>query len=110
MNLSQKIEKLLDDKKAADIKIISIEERNALADYFIIASGSSSIQVKALCDHLEEELEKEEIRPRHIEGYNEATWILMDYGDVIVHIFYRETREFYSLEDIWTKTNEMKGE
>ena len=101
-NLAEKIVKLLDDKKAEDIKILNIEELTSIADCFVIASGGSNVQVKALCDHVEEELRKKNIFPKHTEGYRNASWILLDYGSVIVHIFNRETREFYKIENLWT--------
>ena len=109
-NLAEKIAKLLEDKKAQDVNVIDVEGKSPICDYFVIASGNSNTQVKALCTHLEEELEKDNIRPKHIEGYAGATWILMDYGDVIVHIFYYETREFYSLEDMWEKAQNAQIE
>jgi len=107
MNLAEKVANLLEDKKARDVKTIDVQGVTTVADYFVIASGSSSLQVKALCDILEEELEKDGIRPRHIEGYNDATWILMDYLDVVVHIFYYETREEYTLEELWSKAPQL---
>ena len=109
-NLAEKIVKLLEDKKAQDVAKISVTDVTTISDYFVIASGGSNTQVKALCDTIEEELEKDGIRPKHIEGYKEASWVLMDYYDVVVHIFYHETREFYSLEDLWSKTQELEGE
>jgi len=102
-NLGERIVKLLEDKKAVDVKLLDVKDVTTIADNFVIASGNSTLQVKALCDILEEELEKDDIRPKHIEGRNEATWILMDYLDVVVHIFYHETREEYTLEDMWNK-------
>ena len=91
----------LEDKKAVDIKVIDIEKVSTLADYFIIASGTNRNQVQALAENVEEMLEKAGYRPKQIEGYQNANWILMDYGDIIVHIFSREDRLFYDLERIW---------
>lgn len=91
----------LEDKKAQDIKIIDISEVSVMADYFIIASGSNRNQVQALADNVEEKLHKENINPRQIEGYQTANWILMDFNDIIVHIFNEEDRLFYNLEKIW---------
>ncbi len=102
-NLIDKISIILDSKKALDIKIIDIKESTTIADYFIIASGTSSTHVKSLADNLEEELKKEKIYPNKIEGYESSVWILMDYGEVIVHIFTLKERENYSLEDLWEK-------
>ncbi len=91
----------LEDKKADDIKIIDISNVSVMADYFIIASGSNHNQVKALADNVEEKLHEAKIRPRQIEGYQTANWILMDFNDIIIHIFNEEDRLFYNLEKIW---------
>jgi len=96
-----KIVKLLDDKKAVNISVLDITGLTTIADYFIIATGNSLIQVKALCDHLEKEMAKEGVRPNLKEGYNTANWILLDYDGIVVHIFYPETRDFYKLEHVW---------
>lgn len=93
--------KALEDKKGADIKIIDIQSVSVLADYFIIADGSNPNQVQAMADNVEDVLEKAGYERRQIEGYQNANWILMDYKDVIVHIFCREDRLFYDLERIW---------
>jgi|InofroStandDraft_1065614.scaffolds.fasta_scaffold31968_2 iojap-like ribosome-associated protein len=93
--------KALEDKKGEDIRIIDIREVSVLADYFIIASGSNANQVQAMTDNVEEVLGKAGYEPRQIEGYRSANWILMDYGDIIVHVFCREDRLFYDLERIW---------
>ncbi len=91
----------LDDKKGEDIRIIDIADISVMADYFIITGGNNKNQVQALFDNVEHELGKLEINPRHVEGYNTANWILLDYGDVIIHIFNQEDRLFYDLERIW---------
>lgn len=91
----------LEEKKAEDIKIINIEEVSVLADYFIIASGTNRNQVQAMADNVEETLGKEGVNPKQIEGYQNANWVLLDYGDVIVHVFDEENRLFYDLERIW---------
>ena len=93
--------KALDDKKAKDIKILDISGVSVLADYFIIASGSNRNQVQAMADNVEEVLGKAGVHPKQIEGYQTANWILMDYGDVVIHIFDEENRLFYDLERIW---------
>ena len=87
----------LEDKKAQDIKIIDISEVSVMADYFLIASGSNRNQVQAMADNVEEQLAKEGVHPRQIEGYQTANWILMDFNDIIVHIFNEEDRLFYNL-------------
>lgn len=91
----------LEDKKAEDIKIIDIQNVSVLADYFIIANGSNPSQVKAMVDGVEEALGKAGYICKQIEGYGAAGWILMDYGDIIVHAFSKEDRLFYDLERIW---------
>ena len=91
----------LEDKKGEDIRIIDIRQVSVLADYFIIASGSNANQGQAMTDNVEEILGKSGYEPRQIEGYRNANWILMDYGDIIVHVFCREDRLFYDLERIW---------
>ena len=95
--LLNKIVKILDEKKAIDVK--------TLADYMVVASGTSTTHIKALADNVEEELKKENILPHKIEGYNSNSWILMDYLDVIVNIFTETDREHYKLEDLWEKLN-----
>lgn len=95
------IKNTLEEKKANDVTIIDITELSCMADYFIIASGRNVNQVHAMADFVEEKLAKEGIKPSHIEGYRNANWILMDFGDLIVHIFDDESRSFYDLERIW---------
>lgn len=91
----------LEDKKAEDIRVIDISEVSVIADYFVIAGGGSKNQIQALCDNVLEKLGRAGYPERQIEGYNTANWILIDFGDVIVHIFDRENRLFYDLERIW---------
>ncbi len=91
----------LEDKKGEDIRVIDIREVSVLADYFLIASGSNTSQVQAMTDNVEEILGKAGYHCRQVEGYQSANWILMDYGDIIVHVFCKEDRLFYDLERIW---------
>ena len=88
-------------KKAQDIKIIDIEKVSTLADYFIIASGTNRNQVQAMADSVSETLGRAGVEPKQMEGYQTANWILLDYRDVVVHIFDEENRLFYDLERIW---------
>lgn len=97
----KKIAQILDSKKAININAIDIRGLTTIGDYFIVASGSSTTQVKALADEVETELSKLGIKPKSIGGYQSAIWILLDYYEVIVHIFYEDTRNFYSLERLW---------
>lgn len=103
--LAQEISRLLDSKKGVDIEVIKIDELTVLADYFVICSGTSTTQVRALADEVEFQLrDKQQIYPLHVEGYSSSTWILIDYGSVVVHIFTGDTRSFYSLERLWSDT------
>lgn len=92
---------VLDAKKAHDIRAIRVEDLTIVAGYFLFASATSTTQAKSLADELEFQLKGQGVTPSRVEGYQSAQWILLDYGEVIVHIFYGETREFYSLERLW---------
>ena len=91
----------LEEKKSIDTNIIDVAHISTLADYFIVASGTNKNQVQAMADETEERLGRAGYLPKHIEGYATANWILMDYGDIVVHIFDEENRVFYDLERIW---------
>ncbi len=92
----------LDDKKGCDVKVIDISEVTVIADYFVIAGGNNRNHIKTLCDNVEEKLIKEYGRsPKNVEGYTNASWILMDYEDIIIHIFSEEDRLFYDIERLW---------
>ncbi len=93
--------KALEDKKGEDIKIIDISNVSVLADYFIIANGTNKNQVQALVDNVQEELDKVGVQVKQVEGYRMGNWILLDYGDIIIHVFSKEDRLFYDLERIW---------
>lgn len=98
----------LEDKKAEDIRIIDISEVSVIADYFIIASGSNRNQIQTLCDNVQETLGRAGYPEKQTEGYQTANWILMDFGDVIIHIFDRENRRLYDLERIWRDGRHME--
>ena len=93
--------KALSDKKAHDIVTVDVADQTIMCSYFVIASGSSTTQVRALGDHVEEELEKKGLKALRKEGLREGRWGVLDYGDVIVHIFNDESRLFYYLERLW---------
>ncbi|MCI9601397.1 MAG: ribosome silencing factor [Lachnospiraceae bacterium] len=95
----------LEEKKAKDLKLLDISDVSVLADYFVIASGSNHNQVQAMADEVEEKLGKAGFTPKQVEGYQTANWILMDYQDIIIHIFDEENRLFYDLERIWRDGN-----
>ena len=102
--LLKKIEKILSDKKAENILTYDVRDKSSLADYFVIATGTSSTHIKAIADNLDTDLKKENIMPRKIEGYNTGSWILLDYNEVIVNIFTELERQKYNLEEILEKT------
>ncbi len=92
----------LSEKKAIDLRVIDISQISIMADYFIIASGANVNQMQAMCDNVRDKLAGSGIVARQVEGYDSAGWILMDYGDVVIHVFDRENRSFYNLERIWS--------
>ena len=91
----------LDQKFGKNIVILDISEISTIADYFIITDAGNPNQVQAMVDGVEESMHNNELNLRHIEGVNRADWVLMDFGDILVHIFNKETREFYDLERTW---------
>ena len=94
--------KALDEKRGKEIAAIEVTDLTALADYFVIASGSSNTQINALCDSVEKAMkEQADENPLRREGYRDGTWVLLDYGSVVVHVFSQEARDFYSLERLW---------
>lgn len=104
MDIKKKVEiitKALDDKKASNIEVLDVAEQTSLGDYFIIASCQSTVQVRACVDEVEEKMEEAGLIVNHKEGYRGGSWILMDYGDVIVHVMQQEIREFYAIERLW---------
>ncbi|MBU9735236.1 ribosome silencing factor [Diplocloster agilis] len=104
-NISREMAQLacvaLEEKKAEDIRIIDISQVSVLADYFIIANGTNRNQIQALVDNVDKVLHQAGYDMKHQEGYNTANWVLLDYGDIIIHIFDPENRLFYDLERIW---------
>lgn len=91
----------LDKHLAKDIAVIDVKEISSITDYFVFATGGSNTQVKALCDYVENDMAAAGVTPLRIEGYATARWILLDYGQVVLHIFLKEAREFYDLERLW---------
>ncbi|MHB1485438.1 MAG: ribosome silencing factor [Saccharofermentanales bacterium] len=101
--MAETIKELLDNKKGIDIQIINLEGKTVIADYFVIATGTSTPHVRALSDEVQLKMkEKYNILANHAEGYESGRWILLDYGNVIVHVFHAEDRAFYSLEKLWS--------
>lgn len=99
--LSDKIANLIFEKKGSDVKVIEIKAISGLTDYFVLCSADSDVQVKAIADHVEHTLRDEAVRVWHKEGYTSLNWVLLDYVDVVVHVFKTEAREFYNLERLW---------
>jgi len=101
LEIAEIIMSAVSDKKGKDILLIEVSEKLPITDYFVLASGGSSIQVRAISDGVEMKLKESGILPLRIEGHREGRWILLDYGDVVVHVFHEEEREFYGLERFW---------
>lgn len=91
----------LDSKKAEDIRVIRISDKTIIGDYFVIANGTSSTHTKALADEVEFKLGEAGVKPKQVSGANGSNWIVLDYSDVIVHVFSKDMREFYDLERLW---------
>mgnify|MGYP000971014945 FL=1 len=101
LELAKEAAKILDDKKAIDLKIIGIKDISVLADYFVLATGTSSTHVKSLADEVEFKLKQLGKSPEHVDGYRSNSWVLLDYGSVMIHVFTSEAREFYNLDRLW---------
>lgn len=99
---------ILGGRKAEDIKAIDIGGLTIIADYFLIASGNSNTQVRALAEEIEVKLTQAGVEPLRVEGKQSATWVILDYGSVIIHVFHRETRNFYNLERLWADGKEVE--
>ena len=110
MTRDQKLEiivKALDSKKAEDIKVIKIGDLTVIADYFVIADGTSSTQTKTLAEEAEFRMKENGEEPLRVQGNNGSNWIILDYGDIVVHVFSRDQREFYNLERLWRDGEEV---
>lgn len=108
LEIAKSAAKILSEKLAKDVLILKIEGISALADYFVIASGNSLSQVKALNEYVDNGLAKQDVFARKVEGEQNANWILMDYNSVIVHIFETEARKFYSIERLWADAPQIE--
>lgn len=107
IELSEKIVQILDKKKADDVKLLKIRDLTILADYFVIAGATSTTQVKSLVDEVDYQLSQIGLQPSFIEGYNSNNWIVLDYHDVIVHVFLKDAREYYDLERMWADAEQI---
>jgi ribosome-associated protein len=102
---AERIVEILESKKAKDISIVDVEGKTILADRFVIATGQSVTHIKSLAGDVEFQMkDKYSCVPDHVEGYDTGRWILLDYGDVVVHVFHEEERDFYSLEKLWQRS------
>ena len=99
--LSQFVAELSLEKKAEDVIIMDLREVTSITDYFVICSGDTDAQIKAICDHIREQLEQNDIKIWHVEGYQFLNWVLIDLVDVVIHIFRPEVRDYYGLERLW---------
>lgn len=108
--MAKKLAEALDGKMAQDIKILEISDLTVLADFFIVATGTSTTHLKTLNDTCEYTMEQLGERPHHIEGHMAGNWILMDYGAVVVHLFLQDTRAFYSMERLWADAKQWNVE
>ena len=106
--IALKAAKILDSKKAKNIKIIYVNKQTIIADYFVIAHGTSRTQVNALADEVEYQLGLEGTDPSKVEGRGQGTWVLLDYDSVLVHVFNPQSRDFYNLEKLWADGEEIE--
>lgn len=110
-NVKQQVREALEaarEKKAEDISVLEMDKAtSAFTDYFVICSGSNPRQIQAISDEIEERLARERLRPTHVEGYNQAEWVLLDYVDFVVHIFSESARKFYDLERLWKSAKRL---
>ena len=99
-----------EDRKAVELRVLHLEKVSDFTDYFLICSGTSERQVQAIADAVQEKMREERVRPLHVEGFNRGQWVLLDYGDFVVHIFQEEPRRFYSLERLWGDAPDVTNE
>lgn len=99
-----------DGRKAVDLKVLHLQKVSDFTDYFLICSGTSERQVQAIADAVQEKLREKRVRPLHVEGYNRGQWVLIDYGDLVIHVFQEEPRRFYALERLWGDAPEVTAE
>ena len=95
------------DKKASDVVVLDIRSLTVVADYFIICSGNSNTQVQAIAKNVRDKMEKRGVHMKSMEGYDEARWVLLDFGDMVIHVFRQEEREFYNLERVWGDAQQL---
>ena len=108
LDVAKAIEKFLDDKKGRDIKVLHVEDVTSIADYFVVCTATSNTHAKALSGEVEYQLERRGVNAYHIEGRENNSWVVLDYCNVIVHIFNREARDFYNLEKLYENTTTVE--
>ena len=98
------------EKKAEDVTVLELEKGSGgFTDYFVVCSGTNPRQIQAICDEVEDRLRRTGLRPAHVEGYNQAEWVLLDYVDFVVHIFSEKARKYYDLERLWKSARRMEA-
>lgn len=100
----------IEERKGDDLRVLHLAQISSLADYFLICSGNSERQVQAIAEGIQERLKADHVRPSHIEGFKPGRWILLDYGDFVVHVFDRETRAYYGLDKLWADASDVTRE
>lgn len=100
----------VEDRKAVGLRVLELGAISSLADYFLICSGTNERQVQAIADAVVERLREDKVRPHHVEGYDPGRWVLLDYGDFVVHVFDESTRAFYALEKLWADAPDVTAE
>lgn len=109
--IAAEITAILESKNGQDLELLAVEDKTALADYFILVTGTSTTHIKTLADEVIFQLrERFDLLPHHVEGADGRRWILLDYGDVVTHIFHPEERDYYSLERLWTATGNCRDQ
>jgi len=101
LDTARRVIELAREKKGKQIVLMDVKDISSFTDFFVVVSGDSTLQIKAICDHIEDELRKEAVYPYSKEGYENLNWVLLDYVDVVVHVFDNDTRGFYGLERLW---------
>ena len=104
MKLLSNVQNILEDNKAEDISILNVKDKSSVTDFMMIASGRSTRHIQAIADNLIDKLKKDKIKPLGVEGYNQSEWILIDYGDLLIHVMHPKAREFFSIEKLWDES------
>lgn len=108
LEVAKAVENFLDNKKGRDIKVLHVEDVSNIADYFVVCTATSNTHVKALSGEVEYQLERRGVTPYHIEGRDNNSWVVLDYCNVLVHIFNREARDFYNLDKLYENTTPVE--